>query len=102
MNPGAFQKLDKIIHEKARLAIVSLLAASPELSFTEIRDTLNLTDGNLCIQLRTLQQAGYIAVTKTFENRRPRTTCALTAKGRQAFAGYIGILEQIVRQNRPN
>jgi DNA-binding HxlR family transcriptional regulator len=102
VNPAAFQKLDKVIHEKTRLAIVSLLAASPELSFTELRDSLNLTDGNLCIQLRTLQQAGYIAVTKTFENKRPRSTCSLTAKGRQAFAGYIGILEEIVKQNRPS
>ena len=102
MKPESFQKLDKVIHEKARLAIVSLLASSPEMSFTEIRDALNLTDGNLCIQIRTLQQAGYVAVTKSFENRRPRTTCALTAKGRTAFAGYIGILEQIVKQNRPS
>jgi len=102
VKPDTFQKIDKVIHEKVRLAIVSLLAASPELSFTELRDNLNLTDGNLCIQLRTLQQAGYIAVTKTFENRRPRSTCALTAKGRQAFASYIGILEEIVKQNRPN
>lgn len=102
MNPDSFQKLDKVIHEKVRLAIVSLLAASPELSFTELRDNLNLTDGNLCIQLRTLQQAGYIAVTKTFENKRPRSTCALTSKGRAAFAGYISILEEIVKQNRPN
>jgi len=102
VNLDAFQQLDKVIHEKTRLAIASLLAASPELSFTEIRDNLNLTDGNLCIQLRTLQQAGYIAITKTFENRRPRSTCALTAKGRRAFSDYIGILEQIVRQNRPN
>jgi DNA-binding MarR family transcriptional regulator len=101
VNPDEFQKLDKVIHEKTRLAIVSLLAASPELSFTEIRDSLNLTDGNLCIQIRTLQQAGYVAVTKSFENRRPRTTCTLTAKGREAFSGYIGILEQIVKQNRP-
>ena len=100
MNSDAFQKLDKVIHEKTRLGIVSLLATSPELSFTEIRDNLNLTDGNLCIQLRTLQQSGYIAVTKTFEKRRPRSTCALTAKGRQAFADYIGILEQIVKQSR--
>jgi len=101
VNPDAFQKLDKVIHEKVRLAIVSLLAASPELSFTELRDNLNMTDGNLCIQLRTLQQAGYIAVTKTFENKRPRSTASLTAKGRAAFADYIGILEQIVKQNRP-
>ncbi len=102
MNPDAFQKLDKVIHEKTRLAIVSLLAATPELSFTELRDSLNLTDGNLCIQLRTLQQAGYIAVTKTFENRRPRSTCTLTAKGRKMFSDYIGILEEIVKQSRQN
>jgi DNA-binding MarR family transcriptional regulator len=100
VNPEPFQNLDRVIHEKGRMTIMSLLAASPELSFTEMRDTLNMTDGNLSVHLRTLQEAGFVAVTKTFQERRPLTTCSLTAAGRQAFANYIDLLEQIVQQNR--
>lgn len=98
MNPEPFLQLDRVIHEKGRLPIVSLLAASPELAFTEIRDTLSMTDGNLSMHLRTLQEAGYVALTKSFQNRKPLTTCALTAAGRAAFANYINLLEEIVRQ----
>lgn len=100
MNPEPFQQIDRVIHEKGRLPIVALLAASPELSFTEIRDTLRMTDGNLSVHLRTLQQAGYVALTKSFQNRKPLTTCALTPAGRQAFAGYVALLEQIVKQSK--
>jgi DNA-binding MarR family transcriptional regulator len=90
-----------VIHEKGRLAIMSMLAASPELSFTELRDALGMTDGNLTTHIRALQEEGYIAVAKSYQNRRPLTTCSLTPAGRKAFAGYINLLEQIVRQNRP-
>ena len=78
MNPEPFLRLDRVIHEKGRLPIVSLLAASPELSFTELRDTLKMTDDNLSVHLKTLQEAGYVAVTKLYQNRRPLTTCSLT------------------------
>jgi len=81
---------------------VSMLAASPELSFTELRDTLGMTDGNLTTHLRTLQEAGYLSVTKSFQNNRPLTTCALTAAGKKAFTRYINLLEQIIRQNKPD
>jgi DNA-binding transcriptional ArsR family regulator len=100
VNPEPFLKLDRVIHEKGRMAIMSLLAATSELSFTEIRETLGMTDGNLSVHLRTLQEAGYIMVTKTFRNRKPLTTCSLTAEGRLAFAGYINLLEQIVRESK--
>ena len=93
-------QLDRVIHEKGRMAIMSLLAASPELSFTEMRDTLSMTDGNLSVHLKTLQEAGYVAVTKSYQDRKPLTTCALTKQGRDAFATYIRLLEQIVRQAR--
>ena len=83
------------------MAIMSLLAAHPELSFTEMRDGLNMTDGNLSMHLKTLQEAGYIAVTKSFQERKPLTTCALTASGRKSFGQYIDLLEEIVRQSRP-
>ena len=100
MNPEPFLRLDRVIHEKGRLAIMSMLAASPELSFTEIRDTLKMTDGNLSMHLRTLQEAGYVALTKSFWERKPLTTCALTPAGRKAFANYVNLLEQIVRQTK--
>jgi len=98
VNPEAVLQLDRVIHEKGRLAIMSLLAATPDLSFTELRDTLNLTDGNLTAHIRTLQEAGLVAVTKTFEGSRPLTTFSLTAKGTRAFTAYIDLLEQIVQQ----
>ena len=101
MNPEPFLQLDRVIHEKGRLTIMSMLAASPELSFTELRDGLGMTDGNLTTHIRTLQQAGYLSVTKSFQNNRPLTTCALTAAGRKAFTNYINLLEQIVRQAKP-
>lgn len=100
MNPAPFLQLDRVIHEKGRLAIVSMLAAAPELSFTELRDALGMTDGNLTTHIRTLQEAGYVSVTKSFQNHRPLTTCALTATGKKAFTGYINLLETIVQQSR--
>jgi len=100
VNPEPFLKLDRVIHEKGRLAIMSMLAASAELSFTELRDALGMTDGNLTTHIRASQQEGYVSVAKSYQNRRPLTTCALTASGRKAFAEYIDLLEKIVRQNK--
>jgi DNA-binding MarR family transcriptional regulator len=100
VNPEPFLQLDRVIHEKGRLAIMSLLAATPELAFTELRDTLGMTDGNVTTHIRTLQEAGYVAVAKSYQNHRPLTTCSLTAAGRKAFSGYIALLEQIVQQTK--
>ena len=100
MNPELSLQLDRLIHEKGRLAILSLLAASPELSFTELRDTLDMTDGNLTTHIRTLQEAGYLAVTKSYRENRPLTTCSFTPAGRKAFSDYINVLEQIVLQHK--
>ena len=100
MNPESFLQLDRVIHEKGRLAIMSMLAASPELSFTEMRDALKMTDGNLTTHIRTLQEAGYVSVTKSFQNNRPLTTCALTAAGKRAFTNYINLLENIIQQTK--
>ena len=102
MNPEPFLQIDRVIHEKGRLAIMSMLATSSELSFTDLRDTLSMTDGNITTHIRTLQEAGYISVTKSFQNNRPLTTCALTGAGRKAFTQYINLLERIVRQNKPD
>jgi DNA-binding MarR family transcriptional regulator len=101
VNPEPFRQLDRVIHETGRLAIMSMLAASPELSFTELRDALGMTDGNLTTHIRTLQETGYVSVAKSYRNRRPLTTCSLTPAGRKAFGAYVNLLEQIVRQNRP-
>ncbi len=101
MNPEPFLQLDRVIHEKGRLAIMSMLAATPELSFTELRDSLSMTDGNLTTHIRTLQEAGYLSVTKSFQNKRPLTTVRLTSTGQTAFANYINLLEQIIRQTKP-
>lgn len=100
MNPEPFLQLDRVIHEKGRLGIMSMLAASAELSFTELRQALGMTDGNLTTHIRTLQEAGYVSITKSFQNNRPLTTCALTGSGKKAFTDYINLLEQIVQQNR--
>ena len=101
MNPEPFLQLDRMIHEKGRLGIMSMLAASPELSFTELRQALGMTDGNLTTHIRALQQEGYVSVAKSYQNNRPLTTCSLTPAGRKAFTAYIDLLEQIVRQNKP-
>lgn len=98
MNPEPFLQLDRVIHEKGRLAIMAMLAATPELSFTELRDTLDMTDGNLTTHIRTLQEAGYVAVVKSYHNNRPLTTYTITPAGRKAFAEYVSLLDRIVRQ----
>lgn len=100
MNPEPFLQLDRVIHEKGRFLIMSMLAASPELSFTEMRDSLHMTDGNLTTHIRTLQEAGYVSITKSFQNNRPLTTCSLTPAGKKSFVSYINLLEQIVQQNK--
>ena len=100
MNPDPFLNLDRVIHEKGRLAIMSMLAASPELSFTELRDMLNMTDGNVTTHIRTLQETGYVSVAKSYQNNRPLTTVSLTPAGRKAFADYVDLLEQILQQTR--
>ena len=100
MNPEPFLQLDRVIHEKGRLAIMSMLAATSELSFTELRDTLAMTDGNLVSHMRTLQEAGYVATSKSIANNRSLTNCSLTATGKKAFTGYINLLEQILAQTR--
>lgn len=100
MNPDLFPQLNRVIHEIGRLAIMSALAAAPELTFTELRDLLDMTDGNLTTHIRTLQQEGFVSVAKSYQNNRPLTSCALTAAGRKAFAQYIDLLDQIVRQSK--
>ena len=94
--------IDAVIHERVRLSIVAALAVSPELSFNELKSMLTLTDGNLSAHSRTLEEAGYIVVDKTFRGRRPYTTMRQTAKGRKAFARYLETLRQIIGQGDQN
>jgi DNA-binding HxlR family transcriptional regulator len=91
-----FEKLDKIIHEKWRLAIMALLASRRSWSFQELKGELGMTDGNLITHMRTLHKQGLVSVTKEFHGR-PQTSYALTAKGRAAFRDHINALEQIVK-----
>ena len=100
LNVEAFEKLDRVIHERGRLAIMSMLAASESLSFKELKEQLRMTDGNLSVHMRTLEESGYVSVAKSFVNRKPRTEFALTPEGRHAFAEYIQALEQIVKQSQ--
>jgi DNA-binding MarR family transcriptional regulator len=91
-------KIDAVIHERVRLAIVSALAVAPELSFNDLKATLSLSDGNLSAHARTLEDAGYIEIRKSFAGRRPLTTMRLTRKGRGAFRSYLDTLRKIVDQ----
>ena len=102
MNPlkRLVDELDPLLHERGRLAIVSALAAAPRLTFTELRDALGLTDGNLSVHLQKLEEKGYVTIAKQFVGRRPQTTCQLTKAGRRAFARYLDHLEAIVQQGR--
>jgi DNA-binding MarR family transcriptional regulator len=90
------EDIDAVIHERVRLSIVAALAVSPELSFNELKAMLALTDGNLSAHARTLDEAGYIVVEKSFRGRRPYTAMRLTAKGRKAFRRYLETLRQII------
>ncbi|WP_193213724.1 transcriptional regulator [Luteolibacter marinus] len=92
-----FSKLDKTIHEKARLGIMTLLASRVEpWPFQDFKVELEMSDGNLITHLRTLEQAGYIVAEKQTGDGRPQTLYALTAQGRKAFEDYLAILEQIL------
>ena len=92
--------LDRVIHERMRLAIVSALAANPTLTFRELRSLLQATDGNLSVHARKLEEAGYVACEKSFEGRVPKTEYRLTAEGRRAFEKYLDHLEALVRNAR--
>lgn len=98
--PAAFPELDRILHERMRLAIASALAANSSLSFNELKSILGTTDGNLSVHARRLEEAGYLACTKSFRGRLPRTEYRLTAQGRRAFEKYLGHLEALVRSAR--
>jgi DNA-binding HxlR family transcriptional regulator len=94
-----FDRLDKLIHEKGRLAIMTLLAARPSWPFQDLKAELKMSDGNLISHLRTLHHAGYVAYRKEILIR-PQTRYELTTKGRAAFRNYLSVLEEMVRETK--
>jgi len=96
--PFAYDGLDRVIHEKARLGLLTSLMAHPKgLSFADLKQLCALTDGNLSRHLQVLQEAGLVEVIKGYEGNRPHTTCRLSKSGRKRFLDYIAVLEQLVR-----
>ncbi len=94
----AYEGLDRALHEKARLGILTALVTHPAgLSFNELARLCDLTDGNLSRHLDVLAEAELVKITKGFEGRRPHTTCALTAHGRKRFREYLAQLEKVLR-----
>ncbi len=96
----ALPELDRVIHERIRLAIVSALAARDDMSFNELKALLATTDGNLSVHARRLEEAGYVACAKTFEGRLPKTTYRLTGEGRRALERYLAHLEAVIAHAR--
>jgi DNA-binding transcriptional ArsR family regulator len=93
--------LDRLIHDRTRLAIISALAVNDSLTFTELKAMTETTDGNLSVHARKLEDAGYVRCTKGFEGRLPRTEFALTDAGRTALRRYLDHMEAIIRHARP-
>jgi len=96
--PFSYDGLDRVIHEKARLGLLTSLMTHPKgLSFADLKQLCALTDGNLSRHLQVLQEAGLVEVIKGYEGNRPHTTCRLTKSGRKRFLDYLAVLEQLVR-----
>lgn len=99
--PGVvFEPVDPVIHQPARLSILSVLAAKESMTFNEVKELTGLTDGNLSIHVRNLETHGLVRVDKSFVDRRPQTRYALTPKGRKAFAQYLDQIEEFLRKHR--
>lgn len=97
---GAPMGLDRIIHERIRLAIVSALAVNAALSFNDLKRLLGTSDGNLSVHARKLEEAGYLTCTKQFEGRIPRTEYSLTGAGRKALQRYLDHMEALIQATR--
>ena len=93
-------KLDRLIHERLRLGILSALSVNESLTFNELKKLLDTTDGNLSVHARKLEEAGYIGCTKSFERRMPRTDYRLTASGKRALERYLDHMEALIRAMR--
>lgn len=95
--PGEIPELDRLIHERIRLGIISALAVNDSLSFNDLKRLLRTTDGNLSVHARKLEEAGYVTCKKFFEGRIPRTEYRLTAAGRRALDEYLRDMEEVIR-----
>ncbi|MEO8294334.1 MAG: transcriptional regulator [Gemmatimonadota bacterium] len=93
-------ELDRLIHERIRLAIVSALAVNPSLAFNDLKRLLGTSDGNLSVHARKLEDAGYLTCSKQFEGRVPKTEYALTSRGRQALGRYLDHMEALIQATR--
>ncbi len=98
--PAAHLDFDRVIHERVRLAIVSALAVNASLSFNDLKALLRVSDGNLSVHARRLEEAGYVECTKSFQGRVPRTRYRLTAGGRRALQRYLDHMEALIRATR--
>ncbi|HXL81287.1 MAG TPA: transcriptional regulator [Pyrinomonadaceae bacterium] len=92
--------LDRLIHERMRLGIISALAANESLTFNDLKQLMHTTDGNLSVHARKLEDGGYIACTKSFEGRLPKTEYKLTAAGKRALENYVSHMETLIKQVR--
>ena len=97
---SAAPNLDRLIHERLRLGIISALAANESLTFSDLKNLMNTTDGNLSVHARKLEEAGYISCTKFFEGRLPKTEYKLTPAGRNALEKYLSHMESLIKQMR--
>jgi DNA-binding MarR family transcriptional regulator len=97
--PAALE-LDPVIHERVRLGIISALAVNAELSFNDLKKLLEITDGNLSVHARKLEDAGYVKCSKSFVGRQPRTSFKLAAAGRRALESYLEQMESVIRAAR--
>ena len=98
--PDAGLDLDRLIHERTRLGVLSALAVNRSLSFKELKQIVRVTDGNLSVHARKLEEAGYVSCTKSFSGRLPKTEFKLTAAGRRALERYLDHMEALIRQTR--
>jgi DNA-binding MarR family transcriptional regulator len=97
---AAAPKLDRLVHERLRLGILSALSVNESLTFNELKKLLDTTDGNLSVHARKLEDAGYVACSKSFEGRVPRTDYRLTAAGRRALDRYLNHMEALIQATR--
>ena len=97
---SAAPNLDRLIHERLRLGIISALAANESLTFSDLKRLIDTTDGNLSVHARKLEDAGYIACAKYFDGRLPKTEYTLTAAGRRALEKYLNHMETLIKQMR--
>ena len=94
----SYDGLDRVIHEKARLSILTSLMTHPNgLAFSELKRLCGLTDGNLSRHIKVLQEAELVHVTKGYEGNRPHTSCAITSAGQRQFLDYVSVLEQVIK-----